>query len=118
VRQECRGTANQKRLRPLAGHCGEGALELLRTSCLHVLKANVQRSGGSFHVSHLKSKRWVCRVREDCHSGSVWDGLLQNVQVLAENLRTGREGRTGDVPPLADSGWRQALSRQDRLGRS
>ena len=68
VREERRGTAEQKRLGPLARHGGEGAIELLRTSCLHVLQADAQRSGGSLHLFHLNCKTCVCLVRQDGHS--------------------------------------------------
>src|SRR3989442_1676120 len=85
-------------VRPLSRHGGEGAIELLRTSCLHVLKVDAQRAGGSFHLSLSSCKTWVCRVPEDGYSGGVRDSLLQDLQLLAEDLRTGREGRTRDVP--------------------
>ena len=75
---------SQKRLGPLSRHCGEGAIEVLRTACLHMLKADAQRSGGSFQVSHLKCTTLICRFRKDGHSGGAGDGLLQNLQPLAE----------------------------------
>src|SRR5439155_17048430 len=98
VRQERRGTANQKRVRPLSHHGGEGAIEFLRTSCFHVLKADAQRAGGSFQLSLLSCKTWVCPVPEDGYSGGVRDSLLQDLQLLAEDLRTWREGRARYVP--------------------
>ena len=71
MHQKRRVTGNQKHLRPLSRHCGEGAIELFRTSCLHLLQSDAQRSGSGFHLFHLRGVSAICRVSKDGHAGGL-----------------------------------------------
>ena len=48
VYQKRRAAGDQKSIRPLLHHGSERAVEVLRTSRLHVLELNAQRLGGRF----------------------------------------------------------------------
>jgi hypothetical protein len=83
---------------PVFGHCREGTGEIAGSPRFQHLKLHLQRSGRDLCLSQIERVGWNGRIREHGHAGDSGDGLLEQLQPLADQLR--REGgQSRDVSP-------------------
>lgn len=74
-----------------------GLREFLRSARFHDLKLNLQRSGCSLEQFEFLRVLRHCRIAEHCHPFEAGHRLLQQLQLLAAQLRS-HEGHPGDFP--------------------
>src|SRR4029453_14938770 len=71
----------------LFGHRRERAVELVGTSDLQELKLHSQRPGRDVQVSYRERLDRIGRVRGDRHTADLGDGLLEQLQLFADNFQ-------------------------------
>jgi len=73
----------QGRTCPVSGSRSEGIVNLAGTSHLHNLKLHSQRQSRRLDVADQLSGAYEAGIRQDGHSGDVWNRVLEELQRFA-----------------------------------
>src|SRR5499426_3154954 len=92
---------DEERAHALLGQGRERAVELRWPPRLQELKLQPQRPRRALDVAYGHRSGGAVRVREDGHTPNLRDGFLEQLQVFAENVRTGDVGHSRHVPTRA-----------------
>lgn len=97
----------EERRYALFDHCDEGGVELVGTSGLQELKLHSHRPRHDLQVRYRDRLGRIGRVRKDRHTVGLGDGLLEQLQPLAECCHADAEGQPRDVPTRARKAYDQ-----------
>src|SRR5262249_7714596 len=98
VDTEDRVRHHEKSFRALLDHRGEGAVELAWCAHLQKLKRHSQRSSGGLYTVYRERVARGGRVRQDREALPLGDDLLEELQLLAEQVRADAERHPCNVP--------------------